>query len=248
MKKLGLGILIISLVLIALVVSGVGAKATAKPNPATGKAFEPLDKITFIHYKDGTVRGMGGSAKLPTCYKLLGVKWKTLPIGYVINPDGYNQDFVVGAIAGATAEWDSHTSVVLFGSSEVDFGATWDDTSDEVDYQNEYVFGVYPDNNVIAVTNTWYTRFSRQIVDYDVLFNTYYNWFDCEKTTCDKTNKGMDLQNIAIHETGHGIGLADIYNSTCSTATMYGYSDYGEIIKRTLEQPDITGLQKLYGF
>jgi len=29
--------------------------------------------------------------------------------------------------------------------------------------------------------------------------------------------------------------------------TMYGYSDYGEIIKRTLEQPDITGLQTLYG-
>jgi len=27
---------------------------------------------------------------------------------------------------------------------------------------------------------------------------------------------------------------------------MYGYSDYGEIIKRTLENPDITGLLKLY--
>jgi hypothetical protein len=28
---------------------------------------------------------------------------------------------------------------------------------------------------------------------------------------------------------------------------MYGYSDYGEVKKRTLEQPDITGLQTLYG-
>ena len=57
----------------------------------------------------------------------------------------------------------------------------------------------------------------------------------------------MDLQNIATHEFGHGIGLDDVYNSECSEVTMYGYSDYGEIKKRTLEQPDVTGLQKLYG-
>jgi len=29
--------------------------------------------------------------------------------------------------------------------------------------------------------------------------------------------------------------------------TMYGYSNYGETSKRTLEQPDITGLQSMYG-
>ena len=58
----------------------------------------------------------------------------------------------------------------------------------------------------------------------------------------------MDLQNIATHEIGHGVGLTDVYQTACSQATMYGYSDYGDIIKRDLAQPDITGLQKLYGF
>ena len=57
----------------------------------------------------------------------------------------------------------------------------------------------------------------------------------------------MDLQNIATHELGHSAGLNDIYSSTCSEVTMYGYSSYGETKKRTLEQPDITGLQKIYG-
>ena len=108
------------------------------------------------------------------------------------------------------------------------------------------MFGSYPDSNVIAVTVVWYTRYSKQIVDYDVLFNTYYTWKDCSVPGTD-CSAAMDLQNIATHETGHGIGLADVYTSSCSAVTMYGYSDYGETQKRTLEQPDITSLQILYG-
>ncbi|PJA83788.1 MAG: peptidase M10A and M12B matrixin and adamalysin, partial [Candidatus Nealsonbacteria bacterium CG_4_9_14_3_um_filter_37_29] len=56
-----------------------------------------------------------------------------------------------------------------------------------------------------------------------------------------------DLQNIATHELGHGVGLGDVYETACSEVTMYGYSNYGETQKRTLEAPDITGLQTLYG-
>ena len=44
-----------------------------------------------------------------------------------------------------------------------------------------------------------------------------------------------------------GVGLADVYDYTCSAVTMYGYSDYGETDKRTLETTDIAGLQVLYG-
>jgi predicted Zn-dependent protease len=54
----------------------------------------------------------------------------------------------------------------------------------------------------------------------------------------------MDLQNIATHEIGYGIGLADIYD--CDLETMYGYSGEGDIVKRDLYDGDITELQKLY--
>jgi cytochrome c biogenesis protein CcdA len=57
----------------------------------------------------------------------------------------------------------------------------------------------------------------------------------------------MDLQNIATHELGHAFGMDDIYTDACSSVTMYGYSDNGDISKRTLEQPDITGLRLMYG-
>ena len=57
----------------------------------------------------------------------------------------------------------------------------------------------------------------------------------------------MDIQNIATHEIGHTLGLSDLYTTSCSPVTMYGYSWNGDTTKRTLESPDITGLQKLYG-
>jgi len=229
MKKI-IFALMISVLLLAPVVLAKNDKQT-----------EPIDKITFIHYKDGEVKQVGPVFKSPTCYSLMGIKWNSLPVRYVINPDGYNVNFVTNAISLATAEWDSHTSKTLFSTYSIG-SAGWDTSSP--DYVNAYVFGPYPDKNVIAVTNVWYTRYGKQIVDYDVLFNTYYNWKDCSPGGC---SAAMDLQNIATHETGHGLGLADIYNTACKTVTMFGYSSYGETIKRTLEQPDVTGLQKIYG-
>ncbi len=78
-------------------------------------------------------------------------------------------------------------------------------------------------------------------MDYDISFETNYEWGNA---TIDP--KMMDLQNIATHEIGHGIGLSDLYNS-CTEETMYGFSSFGEIEKRTLNLGDITGLQKMYG-
>jgi len=103
-------------------------------------------------------------------------------------------------------------------------------------------FGDYPNDNVIAVTSVWFTRVGKRIVEFDQLYNTRFTWGDATVNPA-----VMDLQNIATHELGHGVGLADIYSTTCSAVTMYGYSTEGETQKRTLEQPDITGLQRMYG-
>jgi hypothetical protein len=208
---------------------------------AEPKEKEPIDSVTLIHYIDGRVKLVGGGS----CSKLLGVKWGILPVSYVINPtnSGNTEKFVTTAIFNSAEEWDSHTNANLFSDYTVNSGAVWGNADDS----NDYVFSYISNTGIIAVTRYWYTRYGRQIVDYDVLFNTYYGWYDCMKITCDASNRGMDLQNIATHETGHGLGLADIYNSACSAVTMYGYSWYGDTGKRTLEQPDIAGLQKLYG-
>ena len=108
------------------------------------------------------------------------------------------------------------------------------------------LFEDYSNDNVIAVTVTWgYFNgppWSRRIIEFDILFNTYFAWGDA-----DDDNSLMDLQNIATHEIGHGLGLADLYELNCAEETMYGYSTEGETKKRDLEAGDIAGLHILYG-
>lgn len=205
-----------------------------------GKDF--LVKKVTVHH-DSKSKSAKTSASGSGCYKLMGVKWRAFPVNYVINPanSGLNESFVTSALSTSSATWDAATSRVLFGTYQIDSNAQWNDGA-RPDYKNSLVFGNNePDPEVIAVTTTWYTLFGKQIVDYDISFETDYAWGDA---TTDATK--MDLQNIAIHETGHGLGLSDLYNS-CTEETMYGHSSYGETKKRTLNTGDISGLQRMYG-
>ncbi|MCK4497253.1 MAG: matrixin family metalloprotease [Candidatus Aenigmarchaeota archaeon] len=255
----------ISILVIATFLISVTAAAML-PAPAIdkgkGKAnANGLEKIVFIHYKKGFAkppcnnngvcepelgekkscadcRNGGGGSK---CYAFLGkgVKWKGLPVDYVIHPD-----LDAGAVSAGAEEWDSHTSADLFGSYTIDHSATWDD--DSPDGRNEMVFGDYPQDGVIAVAIIWGYFYgppkTREIIEFDTLFDTDFAWGDA---TEDSTV--MDLQNIATHEIGHGAGLGDLYETACSEETMYGYSWEGDIQKRDLNTGDITGIQELYG-
>lgn len=199
-----------------------------------------LEKVDFIHYAKPPQPAKG--PKAPTCYKLMGVKWKSLSVNYVINPtnpDNLSTEFVTSTLSTSAETWDNATASELFNDNySVDGNAQYGIQ----DFKNAITFGNYSDPNVIAVTSIWYTRVGKQIVEFDMLLDTDFTWGDASVNS-----SLMDLQNIATHELGHGVGLNDIYSSFCSEATMYGYSNYGDIIKRTLEPPDITGLQSMYG-
>ncbi len=207
-------------------------------SPAINGDWE-LERIDFIHYAWGTKPARVSAEK---CYKLLGVKWKSFPVNYAINPtnqDNLSTDFVTSTISTSAETWDAMTSTELFNNNYlIDYNAYYGTQN----FVNAISFGDYPDENVIAVTSVWYTPVGRQIVEFDMLFNTRFLWGNA------LLNSGvMDLQNIATHELGHGVGLADIYSTMCSQVTMFGYSSYGETSKRSLEQPDVTGLQRMYG-
>ena len=200
-----------------------------------------MKHIYILHYAKPENQGKPAKPSGAACYKTFS-KWTTTPVNYVIsiaNTDGLNASEMVNAIYSSASTWDASTSANLFNTESITpntlpWGAK--------DGKNSLMFGPYSNNGVIAVTSIYYTngKFS-QIQDSDILFNTYYAW----STTGNPS--AMDLQNIATHEIGHLIGLSDIYQTRCVDVTMFGYSDYGETNKRTLESADITGLQKLYG-
>jgi len=242
-------VLVITLLAFSVIVSAsmlIPSNDKAKENskapensPVIDENWE-LERVDFIHYakpeNPGKPEKLG---KTETCYKLLGVKWKSLPVSYVINPidSGLDEGFVTSAISTSAETWDDVTSSELFNDSYiVDYAAEYGVQN----FVNAIDFGDYPNDRVIAVTSVWYTPKGKQIVEFDIRFNTRFSWGDANP-------EKMDLQNIATHELGHGVGLDDIYSTTCSAVTMYGYSSYGETQKRTLEQPDMTGLQKMYG-
>jgi len=249
MKKIKIAILFVIAILTISSVAGSMLIPVADRGKERGRAPENspvidddwvLQKATFVHYATSAYTPKERAA--PSCYKLLGVTWKSFPVSYVINPsnpDGLSEEFVTTAISTSAETWDAATAKELFNDAysvnyEVNYGSQ--------DFVNAIAFGDYPNDGVIAVTTIWYIPRGKQIVEFDVLFNTRFDWGDA---TADSTV--MDLQNIATHEIGHGAGLNDIYQTACSEVTMYGYSAYGETKKRTLEQPDITGIQKIYG-
>jgi hypothetical protein len=254
MKKVYFASILVAMILL------VSVTATAiPPEHSNGKGPQ---KIVLIHYKNGFAKPAcnnngicepelgekkscadcrnGGNGE-STCYKFLakGVKWKDLPVDYVIHPD-----LDTGAISAGAEEWDSHTSANLVGSYSIDNGATWDD--EVPDGRNEMVFGDYDQAGVIAVTIIWGYFYGppgqRRITEFDILFDTDFTWGDATKDS-----SVMDLQNIATHEFGHGFGLGDLYETSCIEETMYGYSTEGETSKRDLNAGDIAGIQELYG-
>lgn len=209
----------------------------------------PLTKITFIHYKkDKNQAKPGGSAKptSPTCYGYLakGAKWKTTE-DYVVNPtgSGVNQNAVLSAMNAGVTEWEKYGGSRIFGNGSIDTNAVFDDT--QTDGKNVAVFDSDLASNIIAVTNVWgyfggRTQ-TRELLEWDMLFNTRFGWGDAATNTV-----LMDVQNIATHELGHSAGMNDLYTTGCTLETMYGYSDEGEVIKRSLNAGDIKGIQALY--
>ena len=208
-----------------------------------------LIKGVIVHYKDKNDKVKPIKPSRPSdsgsgCYKLLGYKWypDQLPVKYVINPGnpfGLTQDFITSTLYRSTETWDNATSTELFSNTyQLDPSARWG----IYDGRNSMVFGNnYADSRAIAVTTYWRSFMGKRLLEFDISFETDYTWGDA---TIDPSK--MDLQNIAVHEIGHGIGLADLYNS-CTQETMYGYSGYGETRKRDLNSGDISGLQNLYG-
>ena len=244
MKKVKFAVLV-SMVAVILFGTALAVKAIASQGNEKAKAPD-LEKIEFIHWKKGFAKPEAAKApKPPTCYKFLTptkIKWTVLPVNYVINPTNPQElvkDFITSAVFNSAETWDeAATSRELMNDTyTVDYTAVYGVQN----YENAISFGNYPTTGVIAVATVWYNPATKAIVEFDVMFDTDWTWGDA---TVDSSK--MDLQNIAVHELGHGVGLADVYDTACPAVTMYGYSNYGETQKRTLEPPDIKGLVTLY--
>jgi len=263
--KILIGILV-SFVVISVVLA---AELIAGNGKDKGKGRAPaLEKVVFIHWKKGFAKPpcnnngicepeLGENPSCPdckngeepppepstACYAFMGkygktyLKWRELPVSYVVHPA--LEDCVTGAISAGAEEWDLYSGPELFNDTYViDDSVAYGD----LDGNNALCFdNYYLDPGIIAACTVWYSPATKEIVEFDITFESDFAWGDATGNS-----ELMDLQNIATHELGHGVGLADVYETECSDVTMYGYSMEGETKKRTLEEPDIIGILELY--
>lgn len=219
---------------------------------ALDKEGRPVQGLAIIHphhevsHQKGDAKGKGGKggSGANACYSFLArsAQWKTTEDYYADSTSSpFSKDEIKTYTENGMSEWENYAGFDIFGSYKGETAPVEENKLFTFNDYNEIMFGSL-DSSAIAVAIVWITIVRPQIVEYDIMFNDYYNWGDV-----DKNGTGvMDYWNIVTHELGHGAGLGDLYNSTCYLETMYGYADYGETIKRDLHDGDITGIKNLY--
>jgi len=243
----------ITALLVMTLVLGLALPAVAAPpqeNP--GKGPPELEQIVFIHYLDDSHPANpnnplkpdkpgrpGKEEEDPTLYyELLNLK---LPEDVTVYIEGVSEeDPEIAAILTSFSTWEVETGSVLFDTIHT---TTGDMFGIMLNDYNTVSFGDLDNPNIIGVTSLWSFRGKppRTIVEWDIVLNTDFTW------DTDGNPDDMDIQNIATHEVGHVVGLADLYADDYLEQTMYGYSHDGETKKRDLLAGDILGAQSLYG-
>lgn len=166
------------------------------------------------------------------------IKWPANGMTAVINFDGSP----AGSLTAIQAALQTWTDV-----STSDFTFTYGGATSGTDYgtrdgSNLILFGPLNEpgyENTLGMNTFWYYR-SGQIVDSDIIFNTNFSW------ATNGTGGAYDVQNVATHELGHSLSLADLYGGSDTYKTMYFQAKKGETKKRSLHQDDINGITYLY--
>lgn len=212
------------------------------------KSGKQVEGYAIIHRKDGVAKSGNAKATATACYKFLAkdAKWKWLE-PWIVNPANsrsLDPTLVFNNLTLDIGKWETAAAFDILGDGTMTDIALVADTT-APDNKNEVYFADITNSNTIAVTIIWGIfggpTFNRQLVEWDQIYDDVtYDW-----SMTGEVGK-MDFENIATHELGHSVGMADLYNSNCVQETMYGYAADGETIKRDLNAGDILGVNKLY--
>lgn len=167
-------------------------------------------------------------------YSTDGRTWPSLPVTYLINE---NTPDVVGegaAIQAAFATWNSAGS-----NFRLAYGGTTTTSGYPTTYDghNDIYFTTDPDfpTGPLAMNSYWMS--GSTILESDITFADSYSW------AIGAVVGRYDIETIALHELGHGVGLDDQYGDM-SEAMGAGQSNS---TRRTLSPYDAAGAIHLYG-
>lgn len=246
MKKLIISIILSATLVLLLLPATVSAGPTNKP-------ITPKDikEITFVHFaKPDTPPGQDKKDKPEPepegIYELIGTKlFETAT--YYVNTSGAPTDSDIEIIESFET-WDGVVAAELFNC-----GGETNLSGRKYDGQNTVSWARIAPKRTIAIATFWYYSDDNpetfdEIIEFDIVFNSFLNWgIDSDdELEGDILTDAFDVQNIATHEVGHIVGLADLYDSDNYYLTMYGYGSEGETQKISLADGDIEGANLIY--
>ncbi len=209
-----------------------------------------VDEHVIVHPVPEGSRGCTISTSDPETYALAGWKLPSGGLTYRVNPAkvpvprGYTlkADQIIAAIKDSFATWSEANPAL-----KLTYGGTTRARAGRLDGVNAISWQRLQ-AGALAVTYVWVSRITGRVVEADTAFNSLYLWYDfaipdgyTADTYCPDRPTAYDIRNIATHEFGHWIGLADLYNESDKDATMFGYGDVQEVKKRTLATGDREG-------
>lgn len=205
----------------------------------------------------------GGGGKKVKCYAYLfdKAKWR-LPEPWVVNPSntrGLDHAAIFNKLTSSFNNWEDGAdgtvgdgnSINILGEGTATTTILGPDNislaNHDTNGANEIYFANIAQPGAVAVTfitaNYASRPSQRPITEMDIIFNDFdYDWSAEEDGIANK----VDFYNIAMHEVGHGLGMAHVSDDACAEETMWPGGPFAEIIKRTLHTGDIAGIQKLY--
>ena len=183
-----------------------------------------------------------------SCFSFIwaaGYSWSAVE-PYSFNPAGAGIDVGVGDLDAALTAWEAAALTDIFGAGGETSARLTAESSGGPDGSNEAYFAriVGPGaRGTIAFTVLWADTQSGEIVEWDMVFNTRFDWSVGDPAASD----AMDFLNIATHEAGRAAGLGHTEKvASCENETMFPTASNGEIMQRTLEAGDTAGAGALY--
>ena len=146
-------------------------------------------------------------------------------------------DLSIEHMGEAVAKWNTAAGSTLLQMSSSTHSSTSGYPKKD---GNNYVYRIDVGEDYVAQCYYWWNIFTGSLSQSDININVYYSFANSAKAGC------YDLYSVFLHETGHTMGLKDLYDDSDSAAVMYGYSSTNKT-KRSLTTDDKNGITAIYG-
>src|SRR5262245_9675138 len=181
---------------------------------------------------------IGGFTASLRGFTTVGHTWATNQVYYYVNPQSATNSSpsaIIDAVQRGAAPWSTQTNANI----QLVYAGTTTGSSLTLNYKNEVFFR--NDSAAYAGETYWWYDATGHLVDFDTVFHegsvAYFAGSGC-------TGAGLYIEDLAVHELGHGLGLghSPILGATMNTDDPM----YCDLRQMSLEAHDIAGVESLY--